>query len=425
MRRYSASRAPRTGGQTDESPWGRQLLILLRILAEAACVLLLIPTAVLLIEVAAAAGIRARPSPERTNRRLRVAVLVPAHNEELVIDVCLKSILEQERDIDRLIVIADNCVDNTASIAIAAGAEVVTRTDTQRRGKGYALDFGVQHLRTNPPDIVLIIDADCRVEASGISRLTRYCADAARPIQALYLMRASGNGGAKMRIAEFAWRVKNLVRPLGLKKLGLPSQLMGTGMAFPWECISRAQLATGHIVEDLQLGIDLALAGTAPRFYPDTLFTSEFAISQEGFRTQRTRWEHGHLSLIVGAVPRLVFASIVSLDVDLLALALDLSVPPLALLTMAAGLLWILTLCLYLPTRDLAPLLLASITCGMLAISVLVSWLRFARDTISLRDLGFTVLYTIGKIPLYLRFIYARQFDWVRSKRNGETNQKP
>ena len=333
------------------------MLILLKIAADTASVLLLIPAAVLFIEVAAAAGIRAgiRPPLEPTYRRPRIAVLVPAHNEEIVIDACLQSILEQKTASDRLIVVADNCSDNTAIVAAAAGAEVITRSDTQRRGKGYALDFGIQHLRADPPDIVVIIDADCRVGADGISRLTRYCAETARPVQALYLMSSSGNGGVKMRIAEFAWRVKNLTRPLGLKNLGFPSQLMGTGMAFPWECISRAPLATGHIVEDLQLGIDLAIAGHAPRFLPDALFTSEFASSKQSFSAQRTRWEHGHLSLIFGAVPRLVIASIVSLDIDLLALALDLSVPPLALLTMLAGSFWILTLGLYLLARDRTP----------------------------------------------------------------------
>lgn len=407
---------------------GRVLLYtLLRILADATAILLLIPAAVLFIEVAAAVGIRdrSRISPEMTPRRLRVAVLVPAHNEELGLDACLKSILQEKRAIDRLIVIADNCSDRTGVVADAAGAEVITRNDTQRRGKGYALDFGIQHLRTDPPDIVVIIDADCRVESGGISRLTRYCAEVARPVQALYLMSSSGHGGVRMRIAEFAWRVKNLARPLGMRNLGLPSQLMGTGMAFPWECISRAQLATGHIVEDLQLGIDLALAGTAPRFLPDALFTSEFANSQDGFSTQRTRWEHGHLSLILGTVPRLIFASVASLDVGLLALALDLSVPPLALLTMLAGIGWALTLGLYLLAGDRAPLILMSTTCAMLAFSVFVSWFRFARNTISLRDLSFSVIYSIGKIPLYLRFLYARQFDWVRSKRNGEPGPKP
>jgi cellulose synthase/poly-beta-1,6-N-acetylglucosamine synthase-like glycosyltransferase len=389
-------------------------------------VLLLIPAAVLFIEVAAAVGLpsRIRPSLKPTLRRPRVAVLVPAHNEELVIDACLKSIFEQKDAIDRLIVVADNCSDKTALVAGAAGAEVITRYDTERRGKGYALDFGIRHLRTNPPDIVVIIDADCRIEAGGITRLTQYCAEIERPVQALYLMSAPSNAGVKQRIAEFAWRVKNLVRPLGLRKLGLPCQLMGTGMAFPWECMSRADLATGHIVEDLQLGIDLALAGTAPQFLPDAVFTSEFASSKEGFSAQRTRWEHGHLSLILGAVPRLLFRSIVSRDIDLLALALDLSVPPLALLTMMAGVLWLLTLPYYFLAADYTPLILVSIACGMLAFSVFASWFRFGRTTISFRDLCFTVLYSVGKIPLYLRFLYARQFDWVRSKRNGETDSK-
>jgi hypothetical protein len=58
-------------------------------------------------------------------------------------------------------------------IAARAGAEVIERFDPDRRGKGYALDFGVRHLSTRPPEIVVIVDADCIVEGDAIDRLAR------------------------------------------------------------------------------------------------------------------------------------------------------------------------------------------------------------------------------------------------------------
>jgi hypothetical protein len=72
-----------------------------------------------------------------------------------------------------------------------------------------------------------------------------------RPVQALYLMMAPADSQINYKVAEFAWRVKNWLRPLGLRALGLPCQLMGTGMAFPWEVIRRADLASASLVEDL------------------------------------------------------------------------------------------------------------------------------------------------------------------------------
>ena len=76
------------------------------------------------------------------------------------------------------------------------------------------------------------------------------------------------NSPIDFRVAEFAFRVKNWVRPLGLRALNLPCQLMGTGMAFPWAVIRSANLASGLAVEDLKLGLDLARAGHPPLFCP-------------------------------------------------------------------------------------------------------------------------------------------------------------
>ena len=73
-------------------------------------------------------------------------------------------------------------------------------------------------------------------------------------------MQAAEGASLKMRLAEFAWVIKNQVRPLGLHRLGLPCQLMGSGMASPWACINSADLATGHIVEDLNSELNWPVA---------------------------------------------------------------------------------------------------------------------------------------------------------------------
>jgi hypothetical protein len=79
-----------------------------------------------------------------------------------------------------------------------------------------------------------------------------------RPVQALYLMLAPADAGLARRLAQFAWRVRNWARPAGWHRLGLPCQLMGTGMAFSWDMLRDAPLANASIVEDMKLGIDLA-----------------------------------------------------------------------------------------------------------------------------------------------------------------------
>lgn len=395
------------------------MITVVEIVLCGAALLLLLPAAFLCAEVLLAVTKRLGGSPE-SGERGRLAIIMPAHNEASIIEATLHSVLPQLNASDRLIVIADNCSDDTAKLASAAGAEVIERTDSSRRGKGYALDFGIRHLEADAPKIVIVVDADCQVAEGSIDRLTRVCTRTERPVQALYLLHAPRHASPRIRIAAFALMVKNQVRPSGLYRLGLPCQLMGTGMAFPWVCISAANLATGHIAEDLKLGVDLARAGTPPMFCPYALVTSTFPESSEGIQTQRTRWEHGHLAVILKDAPRLLLDSILKMDLKLLTLALDLSVPPLALLTLVTSAVWFLSALFYALTREPVPLVMASCAAALFVLAVMLSWLRFGRHIASLNDLGQAFLYAVWKVPVYAKFLVARQLDWVRSKRDGD-----
>jgi cellulose synthase/poly-beta-1,6-N-acetylglucosamine synthase-like glycosyltransferase len=340
----------------------------------------------------------------------------------VLIAATVNAVRPQLQATDRLIVIADNCSDETALLARSAGAEVLERTDPLRRGKGYALDFGIRHLEADPPELLIVLDADCQLGESALERLAACSARTGRPAQALYVMHAAPNAGRMQKIAAFAWVVKNEVRAGGLHALGLPCQLMGTGMAFPWSTIHGAELASGHIVEDLKLGLDLARAGQPPQFCPEALVTSTFPESAEGARTQRARWEHGHLSVILSETPRLLWSALRQGDLNVLALALDLSVPPLALLALLIALGWIPSGLLYLLSGAQFPLSTIVLASILFVIAVLLSWLRFGRQILSAQDLALAALYPLWKIPLYLRFLVARQISWVRSKRDRESH---
>jgi hypothetical protein len=236
-------------------------------------------------------------------------------------------------------------------------------------------------------------------------------------VQALDLMKAPRGASALIEVAEFAWLVKNLVRPLGFHRLGLPCQLMGTGMAFPWRTIRAATLASGHIVEDLKLGLDLARAGTPPLFCQEALVVSYFPADEEDARAQRTRWEHGHLATIAGEAPRLLRAGLSGRNAGLLALALDLSVPPLALLTLIVAALCALCALYALATSGFALLALAVSISLMLGVAVGLAWLRFGSGALPLGRLPLVLAYALRKIPLYLGFVVRRQVEWVRSRR--------
>src|SRR5690606_21575389 len=132
-----------------------------------------------------------------------------------------------------------------------------------RRGKGYAIEFGLNELAQDPPEVVVIVDADCRVEPGSIGLLAARARETGRPIQAEYLI-LPPHLAPRTAINALAFLIKNRVRPLGLHRLGLPCQVTGSGMAFPWDVIRRAPAMGSYLVEDMLMGIELARLGSAP-----------------------------------------------------------------------------------------------------------------------------------------------------------------
>ena len=175
-------------------------------------------------------------------------------------------------------------------------------------------------------------------------------------------------------VAAFAWRLKNFVRPLGLLALGLPCQLTGSGMAFPWRTISAANLASGNIVEDMALGVELALRAEPPLYCPDAEVVSTFPISSKALQTQRRRWEQGHFQTILGSAGPLILSGVSNRSLDQVALGLDLAVPPLTALAFMTCV--VLALCLALQGFGLsaAPFYVAAADAVLLLSAVITAW---------------------------------------------------
>jgi hypothetical protein len=114
------------------------------------------------------------------------------------------------------------------------------------------------------------------------------------------------------------------------------------------------------------------------------------------------------LQTLLTQTPRLATASVGQKRFDLLAIALDLSVPPLSLLvaiSLAAG------------TSPIRAILLG--VQGLLILVLMVSaWAKFGRADISGTTLLSVPFYILWKIPLYLGFILKRQTKWVRTERD-------
>lgn len=398
------------------------MMVLVQQSLDALALVVILPVAVLaalfLLQVAAS-FLPPRSEPRSSPKTPKVVVVMPAHNEAAIIQRSLPLVVERLAPNATLLVVADNCTDDTARLARELGADVLVRTDPARRGKGYALDAAIRHLECDPPEVVVILDADCTPERGAIARISERCLETNRPVQAFYDMRPPpGTSSDYLAVAMFAWRVKNFIRPVGLKRLGWPCQLMGTGMAFPWLLISNANLATGHLVEDMMLGLELAEAGSAPQFEPRARIYSDFPSSVEGQRTQRHRWETGHLSVVRDVVPGSLWRGLRTGNWGLTTLALDAAIPPLSSFVLAiaacvagAGLAGLAT------GSALATAIAASAAIAIF-VAVLAAWSRVGTDVLPPSRFVALAGYVANKLAIYLDSARKRPAAWIRSKRD-------
>ncbi|MEG4802977.1 glycosyltransferase family 2 protein [Microcoleus sp. ARI1-B5] len=384
----------------------------------AIALIVLIPVAVLFLECSAAFLSSFGDTAKTQEPRPKVAVLIPAYNEAAGIAATISTILPQLTPQDRLLVIADNCTDATAEIARNCGATAIERQDTERKGKGYALDFGLQSIASDPPEVIIMVDADCICGPDSIEKLARVAMAEQRPVQATYLMEQPPNPTPKDSISALAFLVKNLVRPSGLKQLGFPSLLTGTGMAFPWLIVRDVPLASSNIVEDMQMSLDLAIAGHPTVFCPEARVTGCLPQQQQAAKSQRTRWEHGHLQTLLTQTPRLATASVEQQRFDLMAIALDLSVPPLSLLVAIWLAAFATSILATIIGASPIPAILLAVQGLLILVSIVSAWAKFGRADISGSTLLSVPFYILWKIPLYLGFILKRQTKWVRTERD-------
>jgi cellulose synthase/poly-beta-1,6-N-acetylglucosamine synthase-like glycosyltransferase len=393
-------------------------MVIANALLTIAAAILCVPAAMFSLEVLLAILPRRKSPAHVSTAGARVAVLIPAHNEQAVIGATLRCLVPTLPPRARALVVADNCDDDTAAIARHCGAEAIERRDRQRRGKGYALDFGIRHLQQDPPDAVVFLDADCQVGPDTVRLLGDAAARLARPVQGLNLCDPDPRGDAFELASGLAFRFKNLVRTVGLSRLAGWCHLTGTGMALPWPLIRAVTMAEGNLVEDMQLGIDLVLAGRPPLFLPEARVSSPLPRQRSAAQTQRTRWEHGHLATLLYWSPRLVVLSARHRRCDLLWLALDLAIPPLSLLVATIALAALVSAAWALAGGSTAPLVLLMAALATLLAAVIAGWAAHCRQQVPLRALVAAPYYVFAKAPIYFAFFRRRQQAWIRTARD-------
>ncbi len=376
----------------------------------------LLVTAFFVVEIVAGL-VPERRSALRGAAPTEIVIVMPAHDEAAIIEATITRLAPAIAGWARLLVVADNCEDDTATIARASGAEVIERFNRERRGKGFALDFAREHLRSAPPAAVIVFDADCWSDRASLQALAHDAISSRRPCQAVYLIAPTPTAPAMVQVSSFAFMIKNLVRQRGLQRLAGHVHLTGTGMGFPWSLFAAAPLASPSIVEDLELGRALAEAGHPPMLVQSAIVWSR-PSAPAGTLVQRRRWEGGFLAVARDQAPRALASALRRGNLRGLAAGIDLLVPPLTLLALVDAAALALAAVITLVTGAAWwPVLLLLVTSAAAALAIAAAWGREGREFLSSGALLRMPLYVLWKIPLYLGLAKGTPSEWLRPGR--------
>jgi cellulose synthase/poly-beta-1,6-N-acetylglucosamine synthase-like glycosyltransferase len=215
-------------------------MMLLRYLGEVLLVLGAVPLAYLALLGGAALLI---PRRHPAARSLRVAVLVPAHNEAALIGQLIDDLGAQTRSPEIVLVVAHRCSDRTAEIARARGAQVLElATGTE---KADALEAGFAWLSSREWDAVLVVDADCRIPFEFLEEVR---AGRDEVVQSRYLLdEAIPRAGV---MYAFLGRLEDTIFHAGRERLGCLAFLRGTGMLLGRDALHRAPWTSRGLTED-------------------------------------------------------------------------------------------------------------------------------------------------------------------------------
>ena len=377
-----------------------------------------------LLTLLAAAG--AEPPEQATepagNARLRFVVVVPAHDEEAGIATTLASLraLDYPTDHFELVVVADNCRDRTAAVALASGVTVWTRHDRSHPGKGPALAWAFERvLRERPAvDAVAVVDADCEASTDLLSAMDLSLRRGAPAVQVDNVVSNPGGSSASaLRYAAFA--LMNTVRPRGKARLGLSAGLLGTGMAFSRSLLDREPWTAFSIAEDREYHLRIVAAGERVALAREGSVRGPMPTSLARASQQQLRWEGGALAAAREWTPKLLKAAVRERDGGRLHAALEPLVPPQALL--AAGHLALVAAAIGLRSRGAAGLGALNVA-GQL--SFVLGGLRLTgAPAEAYRALALAPVLIVHKLALYARLVAGRgPTAWVRTERAPATS---
>jgi cellulose synthase/poly-beta-1,6-N-acetylglucosamine synthase-like glycosyltransferase len=356
--------------------------------------------------------------PVAPRRALRFDVIVPAHDEELLIGRVVRNLRRSDwpSDAFRVVVVADNCTDATAAVAREAGADVLERQHATLRGKGYALEHALLDSRARGwADAVIVVDADSEASANLLAAFAARIESGAHAVQAHYGV-LEPRASWRTRLMCIAMAAFHRVRSRGRERLGLSCGFRGNGWCVTHGLLAQVPYRAFSLAEDVEYGIELGLAGYRIHYADEASVDAEMVVDAASAGSQRRRWELGRWQLLRTKTVALLRAAVQQPSRVCLDLALDLLVLP--LLYIALNVVMLLAVAAVLAPWQAAALpwvWAASACAASLLLYVLRGWQLSGMGALGLVDLFRAPVFLLWKVLLLLRS--RGSSAWVRTPR--------
>ena len=391
-------------------------MIILSGLLLVVAVVLALPTLSDLVSVVRSAFRRAVPPSGDHGELPRILFLVPAHDEEVLIAHTIASLRAQEYPAERrpIVVIADNCHDRTADIALAAGASVLVRQDLEKRGKPYALQWALGRIPTEDYDAVVVVDADAVVEAGYARALAAAGPLENKACQTFNDVRNQSENALTRMAAVFSAARAGFIN--GLKHRAAINVPLANGLCLGREVVRRHGWNALSICEDWEMYALLTLAGERIDNVPGARVSAQEARTLAQSSSQRKRWAAGKITVLAQLGPRLIRARAISVWQKLDALA-ELTAPGPVVHAAIAVLLGVVALAL--PGSTLLV--------GLLAVSVLrvmvyalLGVTRVREPVRALLAFAYLPLYAVWRLGVQVSALWmVGDKPWVRTGRHA------
>lgn len=339
----------------------------------------------------------------------RIVILIPAHNESLLITDTVSNALQQNYPINSMLVfvIADNCTDETAQLARRAGARVLERQGNP--GKGQGLHEALELLLQENWDAFLVMDADSHLHEETLSAVNDALITGSSALQIRYGV-LNPNQSIRTRAMELSTASFNAMRPLGKAALGLSAGINGNGFCLTRETVQRVPYLAHSIVEDIEYHMLLLKAGIRVDFLDQVWVKAQMPIGGRGSTVQRVRWERGRLITIRNYAPEL-FKSLLQGHSRSLDGLIDVLMPPVSLVF----------LCL-MPALFLGNSIQRIITYAGLLIFLLhysiAAW-RYGSISNFILLLGYIPWYVVWKTWVVITSLLTeKKLPWIRTDRH-------